>query len=484
MTGEKILNYKIENLTEENQLYRSFLATHTQFAKQVIIKTLKPLDNPIDKVDLIQEIRKLASLQHPNIITFYDHLESSTGFYLIFEHIDGTTLSDYIHKTSGPIPEPKAIDLFLEILDAFVFAHQKGINNGAISPANIILTQNQHIKVLDLALSKFYNQKMLDTDDRETLFYHSPQQLEGDIKDFRNDIYGLGVLLFQMLTGTSPDENLPVEAIKKQIREQNLPSMQSIYPAITPEIQKIVDKATAKKPDERFQSLESFKQAVLAIREIKFTQTNLAKQTESKISPKESQDIAQRKFINVPLIALIILGSIATIFVVQFYLGQSAVSTELTRPSLDAQRVKEKQDSIATAQKSQAIEDSIRVFGSIYRKDTMMTHYYKIEKKSEKLSDIAKRFYVPIDSLRKLNDLRGKEIIKKGEGIKIRVRDIYSLRKEETLYDVEKKYGVSSEILKVVNQLYPKAPEPGELPQPVIFEGKQLVIPLIYKEKK
>ena len=80
MTGEKILNYKIENMTEENEVYRSFVATHTQFAKRVMIKTLSSAQNVEETQNLVAEIKKFSQLQHPYIITLYDYLQTADNF--------------------------------------------------------------------------------------------------------------------------------------------------------------------------------------------------------------------------------------------------------------------------------------------------------------------------------------------------------------------------------------------------------------------
>ncbi|NJO00666.1 MAG: serine/threonine protein kinase [Bacteroidia bacterium] len=197
MTGEKILNYKIENFTDENRLFRSFLATHTYFSKKVIVKTLKPLDNFQQKAEFIDEIQRLSHIQHPNVVTLYDHLETANEFYLIFEHVEGRSLADYIQNTSGPIPEEKTQLLLEKILDAFALAHQNGIMNGVVSASNIIITPDENVKVLDLALSKFYRQIALSYEDREALSFASPEQIEGRRGDPRSDVYALGCSCFR-----------------------------------------------------------------------------------------------------------------------------------------------------------------------------------------------------------------------------------------------------------------------------------------------
>jgi serine/threonine protein kinase len=485
MTGEKILNYKIENFTEENGLFRSFLATHTQFAKKVIVKTLKPLASQLEKADFLDDLRKLASIQHPNVLTLYDHLETAQDFYLVFEYVKGKTLADYIRYESGPIPESKTRTFFIQILQAFEFAHQKGVNNGAINTNNILISEEGEVKILDLALSKFFKQKMLQADDPETLRYASPEEIEGKETSQQTDIYALGLILFEMLTGKNPYEGFSNPEIRQKITHSVLPRITKYYPMVSAGMQLVVDKATAKNPSERFHSLKDFLAAI--------QKTEITSQTPIYAEPNNSEeeeiqakkveeDLSEVSSINLPLIFLIILLG-ASIGLWAIYTFRPQPESVILYNIKDMDIINAIQDSIAKAQAEQAITDSIRVFGGINKKDSSEIYIHKVER-GENLQKIAKMYYQPLDSLKSLNNLTGRERLKPREGIKVRVKTIYKIQKGEDLLQVARKFKISANILKEVNQLYPKSLEPGEQPLPVIYDGKNIVIPLMTSTSK
>ncbi|NJO00665.1 MAG: LysM peptidoglycan-binding domain-containing protein [Bacteroidia bacterium] len=278
------------------------------------------------------------------------------------------------------------------------------------------------------------------------------------------------MLLFQMLSGKNPYENLSASEIKTKIRYEALPEVTAYYPLVSEEMRKIIKKATAKSPAERYQSCEAFKEAILQLK----TATHTPAQDYDTIRREEDEEVV---FINVPLYTLIALLIILGIMVFRYSLPRSSAGSDIVFDIKNTERIEEIQDSIAQAQQAQEMEDSLRVFQTVLRsQDSSEIFLHKVQR-GETLAKIATRYRMPLDSLKKLNNLSGQERLRPREGIKVWVRSIYKLRRDENLADVSKKFGVSTEILREVNQLYPKSPEPGELPVPVIYEGKDLVIP-------
>ncbi|NJL14775.1 MAG: protein kinase [Microscillaceae bacterium] len=484
MTGEKILNYRIENFTEENQLFRSFLATHTQFAKKVIIKTLKPLKSFQEKADFLDEIKHLALLQHPNVITLYDHLETAQEFYLVFEYVQGKTLADFIRYETGPIPEEKALPLIAKIVEAFAIARQKGLGNGAINPSNILISQEGQVKILDLALSHFFKHKLIEAQDKETLAYCSPEEIAGQAPDVRSDVYALGILLFQMLTGRNPYEGFNLPETRLKIVQSPLPPITKYYPMVSAGVQAFVNQATHKDPQNRFSSLEAMLAALppsgatQALSELK-TSPPVVQKSPQKATPfPEKEDWKEAQSVNLPLILLLVFGGFLTILLVYYAVQRPPEDTEVLYEIKDVERIERLQDSIARAQAQQAIEDSIRRFSAFNRKDTVAIFIHKIQR-GEDLASIAKLYFQPLDTLKKLNGLKGKERLRPREGIKVKVRQIYKIQRGEDLFQIGRKFNISPNVLRDVNRLYPKAPEPGEEPQPLVYEGKDIVIPLI-----
>ncbi|GAB4397031.1 MAG: hypothetical protein OHK0053_12540 [Microscillaceae bacterium] len=481
MTGEKILNYRIENFTEENQLFRSFLATHTQFAKKVIIKTLKPLHSFQEKAEFLDEIKHLALLQHPNVITLYDHLETAQEFYLVFEYVQGKTLADFIRYETGPIPEEKALPLFAKIVEAFAIARQKGLGNGAINPSNILINQEGQVKILDLALSHFFKQKLVEAQDKETLAYCSPEEIAGQGPDVQSDVYALGILLFQMLTGRNPYEGFNLPETRLKIAQSPLPPITKYYPMVSAAVQAFVNKATDKAPQKRFVNLEEMLAAlptpgaVPPPPEVVYSPPEVSEKAPPVNTDKDWKDA---RAINLPMALFFVFGGFLAILLIYYALQRPPENTEILYEIKDVERIQRLQDSIARAQAQQAVQDSIRRFSAFNRKDSVTIFIHKIQR-DEDLASIAKLYYQPLDTLKKLNGLTGKERLRPREGIKVKVRQIYKIQRGEDLFQIGRKFNISPNVLRDVNRLYPKAPEPGEEPKPVVYEGKDIVIPLI-----
>jgi len=144
-------------------------------------------------------------------------------------------------------------------------------------------------------------------------------------------------------------------------------------------------------------------------------------------------------------------------------------------------RIKQLQDSIAKAQQKKELEDSIRVFHG-KRTDSVEIYYHRVVR-GENLVKIVQRYHTSLDSVKKWNGLTGKEKLKPKEGIKIKIRQIYKVQRNESLEQIAMKFKINPFVLKEVNQLFPKMPKPGEEPVPVFFEGKDLIIPWIIASK-
>jgi len=269
MIGERILNYKIESRLGEGGVGTVYLASHTQLGRKVAIKVLNPalVDNADIRERFRNEATTLSALQHVNIITLYDYLEQEKELFLIMEYAPGQSLDSYIHQITGPIPEQKTIYFFEQILDGFAYAHQKGVVHRDIKPSNIIVTPDSDIKILDFGIAKILKEgkrNLTKTGTQlGTVLYMSPEQVQGRFVDQRTDIYSLGLTLFEMITGKCPydEDKLTEYEVYEKILKEPLPSTASFYPGVSPKIQQIIAKATAKDPQDRYQSCEEFKEA-------------------------------------------------------------------------------------------------------------------------------------------------------------------------------------------------------------------------------
>ena len=271
MIGKSILNYEIKSLIGEGGMGSVYLATHTQVNRTVAIKALLPqyMANEEIKQRFKNEASTLAHLQHPNIVGLFDYVEDESGMYLVMEYVEGTPLDEFISNVTGPMPEERAVPIIKEILSAFSYAHHKGIVHRDIKPANIIITQNDGVKILDFGIARLLgdgNHNLTKTGTQMgTVFYMSPEQVQGKKVDIRSDIYSLGVTFYQMLTGVNPYKGLTTEyEVYSRIVKEDLPPPQEIYPGVPPYLSTILKKALAKEPEDRFQTCDEFLAAVKA----------------------------------------------------------------------------------------------------------------------------------------------------------------------------------------------------------------------------
>ncbi len=193
---------------------------------------------------------------------------------LVQQYIDGMDLEEYITHHRGPIPEEEAKELFCKMLEAFAYVHSNKVIHRDIKPANILMTRGNHIKVVDFGIAKDTETgRDTSTGTRMgTVLYMSPEQIKsnpGEKIDHRTDIYSLGVLLHQMLTGKPPydTETESLFDIQLKIVQEPLPRMKGIYEYVSSGMQAVVDKATAKDRNRRYQSCEEFLRAVKAVKE-------------------------------------------------------------------------------------------------------------------------------------------------------------------------------------------------------------------------
>lgn len=266
MIPTDILNYRVVRLLGSGGMGSVYLAVNTSIDQQVAIKVLRPefARNPELRAKFKQEAELLCSLDHPGIVKFLNYVEKPEGVFLIMEYVKGITLEDYIKKKNGLIVESKAYPLLKEILDAFEYAHSKGIVHQDIKPSNIIIQDDGHIKIMDFGIARIISESQHNGNVMGTPEYMSPEQIYGNAVDARSDVYSLGVLIHNMLTGKAPYDStkLTEQEIKRRVVKDELPRMIEYYPYISEKIQKVVDKATQKDADARFQDCAEMKSAI------------------------------------------------------------------------------------------------------------------------------------------------------------------------------------------------------------------------------
>ena len=328
MIGHRILQYEMVSLIGEGGMGNVYLARHTQLGRNVAIKSLLPqlARNENIRARFKNEASTMAHLQLPNIVTLYDYVEDENGLYLIMEYVEGMELDEYIRTVSGPIPAEQAIVFMQQILSAFFYAHGQGIVHRDIKPSNILITTNGTIKILDFGIAKMLSEagnKLTKTGTQMgTVYYMSPEQVQGKEIDIRSDIYALGVTLFQMLTGTCPYEGLTTEfEVYNKIVQEPLPPANSVYPGVPGYMDFIIQRATAKNPVHRFSNCGEFIQSLDArhatvVPPVQHTPTgslNTANKVDVHVQPKSNN--GKVLWIILGSVAVLVLGFVAFKFV-------------------------------------------------------------------------------------------------------------------------------------------------------------------------
>lgn len=258
----KIPLYHVDHLIAEGGTARVYWGIDLRSGFPVAIKELKMrhFKNQVirEKFKSV-ETQLYLYLQHPNIPKLVDFIDmhEREQLYIVMEFIEGKSLEQYIYEEIGLIPEKDALPIFLNVLDTVAYIHQQGILHLDIKSNNVMLQPNGQIKLIDLGIAS----RMSDATNSTgfgTPTYMPPEQSEKGLCGPYTDIFALGIMLFEMLTGTVPFTGHKVSEIREKIKYSPTPQMRDFYPPINSDLQLIVERALAKNPLERFQSCTEF----------------------------------------------------------------------------------------------------------------------------------------------------------------------------------------------------------------------------------
>src|SRR5947208_9544184 len=199
-----------------------------------------------------REAKNAASLSHPNIVSIYDRGEAEGTYYIAMEYLDGRSLKELI-VARGPAPIHLAVDYARQILAAIRFAHRHGIVHRDIKPHNILIDGEGRLKVTDFGIARSGPSQMTEAGSIiGTAQYLSPEQARGAPVDQRSDLYSVGAVLYELLTGNVPfTGSTPLEIAMKHLSQIPEPPSR-LRPEIPPDLDRIVVRALAKNPDERY----------------------------------------------------------------------------------------------------------------------------------------------------------------------------------------------------------------------------------------
>jgi serine/threonine-protein kinase len=264
-----IPNYHVGHLVAEGGTARVYWGVDLRSGFPVAIKELKQrffanefVRNNFRNV----ETQLYLMLEHrniPRLVDFIDIVERNQ-WYIVMPFIEGDSLEHFIYNKMTLVPEHIALPIFEEVLDTVAYIHQKGILHLDIKSNNVILTPNHEVRLIDLGIASRMSDMGSNTTGYGTPSYMPPEQFEKKPCGRYTDIFALGVMLFEMLTGRVPfianstDRNESIRELRRQIKEDPTPHMAQFYPFIGAELQTIVEKALQKEPRNRYQTCEEF----------------------------------------------------------------------------------------------------------------------------------------------------------------------------------------------------------------------------------
>lgn len=302
--GSRILAGRYELLEKigEGGMAVVFKARDRLLSRFVAVKILRPeyTKDSVFVESFRRESRTAASLVHPNIVNVYDVGKEGNIYYIVMELIEGRPLSEII-KEEAPMDPHKAVDIAKQVASALSMAHKHQLIHRDVKPHNIMLTNDGGIaKITDFGIAKAVNTETLVGEQKEAVMgsvhYFSPEQARGGYVDEKSDIYSLGIVLYEMLTGKVPfDGDTAVAVAVKHMNEEMVPPSQ-LQPDIPSDLENIVMKATNKLQTGRYRSADEM---ITALNFVKFSRSSGSKNaSERNASGRSSRGGSQSGFFN------------------------------------------------------------------------------------------------------------------------------------------------------------------------------------------
>lgn len=250
--------YRIIRSLGEGGMANVYLAHDMVLDRDVSVKLLRLdlRDDPSTKRRFHREAMAATQLNDPHIVGIYDVGEDHGLQYMVMQYVKGTDLKAYIKK-HYPIPLPQVIDIMEQVLSAVATAHAHGIIHRDLKPQNILIDENKNVKITDFGIAVAVSQDSLTQTNTlmGSVHYLSPEQARGSIATKQSDIYSLGIILFELLTGKVPFEGETAVSIALKHFREEIPSVREQNKEIPQALENVIIKATAKKPAERYSSV-------------------------------------------------------------------------------------------------------------------------------------------------------------------------------------------------------------------------------------
>jgi tetratricopeptide (TPR) repeat protein len=259
MIGSTVSHYRILEKLGGGGMGVVYKAEDAKLKRTVALKFLPPTltTDPEARARFIREAQAASALDHPNICTVHDVGDTDDGqTFIVMACYDGVSLKKKIDQ--GPLDIDLASDISIQIASGLSRAHEAGIIHRDIKPANIIITERGEAKIVDFGLAKLSGRTLLTKSGTTlgTASYMSPEQARGEDVDQRTDIWSLGVVMYEMLTGRRPFASDYEQALVYSILNENPVSLRKLRPDIPAAIEQVVLRAMSKIPDERYQNAD------------------------------------------------------------------------------------------------------------------------------------------------------------------------------------------------------------------------------------
>ena len=260
--GQRINDrYEIIKSIGEGGMANVYLARDVILDRRVAIKVLRgDLANDEKFIRRFQrEALAASSLSHPNIVEMYDVGEDNGNYYIVMEYVEGKTLKQYLKKrTNGRLTVSEAVDIMIQLTDGIAHAHDSYIIHRDLKPQNIMIQDDGQIKITDFGIAMALNSTQLTQTNSVmgSVHYLPPEQASGKGSTIKCDIYSMGILFYELLTGVLPFKgDNAVEIALKHMKEP-LPSVRKQNPSVPQSVENIIIKATAKNPKNRYNDVK------------------------------------------------------------------------------------------------------------------------------------------------------------------------------------------------------------------------------------
>ncbi|MEN8699406.1 Stk1 family PASTA domain-containing Ser/Thr kinase [Bacillus infantis] len=266
LIGKRISGrYKILDMIGGGGMANVYLAHDMILDRDVAVKILRLdfAENDEFIRRFHREAQSATSLAHPNIVSIYDVGEEDSIYYIVMEYVEGQTLKQYIQQHS-PVPIDTALDIMKQLLSAISHAHQHHIVHRDIKPHNILVDRIGNVKITDFGIAMALSSTSITQTNSVlgSVHYLSPEQARGGMANKKSDIYSLGIVMFELLTGRLPFSGESAVSIALKHLQSETPSLRRWNPSIPQSVENIVLKATAKDPFHRYENVEDMEEDI------------------------------------------------------------------------------------------------------------------------------------------------------------------------------------------------------------------------------